>query len=90
MNTALLLTAAAVLLSACGTTAPTATSGSSGTAVSGVNPYPLKTCIVTGNELGSMGDDQSFVYQGQEIKVCCEPCVAKFHKNPQKYLAGLR
>ena len=86
----LILFIAAGLLSACGTTAPTPTSGSSGTASSGVKPYPLKTCIVTGNELGSMGDDQSFVYQGQEIKVCCEPCVAKFHKNPQKYLNALR
>ena len=83
----LILFIAAGLLSACSTTAP---SGTSGTATSGVKPYPLKTCLVTENELGSMGDDQTFVYQGQEIKVCCEPCVPMFHKNPQKYLAGLR
>lgn len=48
--------------------------------------YPLKTCIVTDNDLDSMGEQASFVYQGQTIKVCCKPCIAKFEKNPAKYL----
>jgi uncharacterized lipoprotein YmbA len=90
MKTTLLLSALA-LLSACASTptAPTATTDTAA-AATGVKPYPLKTCLVTDNALGSMGDDQRFVYQGQEIKVCCEPCVPKFHKNPAKYLAKLR
>ena len=49
-------------------------------------PYALKTCIVSDNELGSMGDPVSFVYKGQEYKVCCKPCIKKFKKNPDKYL----
>jgi YHS domain-containing protein len=49
-------------------------------------PYPLKTCIVSDNDLDSMGEQASFVYQGQTIKVCCKPCIAKFEKNPPKYL----
>lgn len=49
-------------------------------------PYPLKTCIVSDNDLDSMGEQASFVYQGQTIKVCCRPCIAKFEKNPAKYL----
>ena len=49
-------------------------------------PYPLKTCIVSDNDLDSMGEQASFVYQGQTIKVCCKPCIAKFEKNPAKYL----
>jgi hypothetical protein len=53
-------------------------------------PYPLKTCIVTDNGLGSMGDEKRFVHEGREIKVCCKPCIAKFKKNPAKYLAKLR
>jgi YHS domain-containing protein len=51
--------------------------------------YPLKTCIVSENDLDSMGEQASFVYQGQTIKVCCKPCIAKFEKNPAKYLKRL-
>ena len=52
-------------------------------------PYPLKTCIVSDNDLDSMGEQASFVYQGQTVKVCCKPCIAKFEKNPAKYLKKL-
>ena len=52
-------------------------------------PYPLKNCIVSDNDLDSMGEQASFVYQGQTIKVCCKPCIAKFEKNPAKYLKKL-
>lgn len=52
-------------------------------------PYPLKTCIVSDNDLDSMGEQASFVYQGQTIKVCCKACIAKFEKNPPKYLKKL-
>ncbi len=54
-----------------------------------VKPYPLKTCIVTDNDLGSMGDEKVIVYEGQEIKFCCAPCEKKFRKNPAKYLEKL-
>jgi YHS domain-containing protein len=26
------------------------------------------------------------VHNGQEVKFCCKPCVAKFNRNPEKYL----
>jgi len=52
-------------------------------------PYPLKTCIVSDNDLDSMGEQATFVYQGQTIKVCCKACIAKFEKNPAKYLKKL-
>ena len=52
-------------------------------------PYPLKTCIVTDNDLGSMGDEKVIIYEGQEIKFCCAPCDKKFRKNPAKYLKKL-
>jgi hypothetical protein len=85
MKTPLVLTALA-LLSACSSpgTAPAA-AASTGS----VKPYPLQTCIVTGNALGSMGDEQRIVHEGREIKFCCKPCVGKFQKNPVKYLAKL-
>lgn len=52
-------------------------------------PYPLKTCIVSDNDLDSMGEQAAFVHEGQVIKVCCKPCIAKFEKNPAKYLRKL-
>jgi hypothetical protein len=54
-----------------------------------VKPYQLKLCIVTDNDLGSMGDERTFVYKGQEIKICCKPCEKKFLKAPEKYLKKL-
>ncbi len=57
--------------------------------LAGVKAYPRKTCIVTDNDLGSMGDEQRIVYQGRELKFCCAPCVEKFNANPGKYLAKL-
>ena len=56
----------------------------------GVKLYSLKTCIVAGNDFTSMGDGQRIVHNGLEIKLCCKPCIAKFRKNPEKYLVKLR
>ena len=79
---------AAIATLATGFLASCASSG--GTAsLGGTKPYPLKTCIVTGNNLKSMGDEQTIVHEGQVVKFCCEPCVGKFKKNPAKYLAKL-
>ncbi|MBK8095443.1 MAG: hypothetical protein IPK32_26630 [Verrucomicrobiaceae bacterium] len=69
-------------LSAC--TAPEAAQ-----ATYNAKPYPLKTCLVTGNDLDSMGGPITKVYDGQEIKFCCKPCVKKFEANKAKYLAKL-
>ena len=84
MNKHLFAPVAALLLLAACATGPV----SSGLAP-GVKPYPLKTCLVTDNDLDSMGEQASFVYQGQTIKVCCKACIAKFEKNPAKYLKKL-
>jgi YHS domain-containing protein len=52
-------------------------------------PYPLTTCIVSGEKLGEMGDPFVFTYEGQEIKLCCKDCKAKFDKEPAKYVKKL-
>ena len=53
-------------------------------------PYPLKTCIVSDEKFGGkMGEPVSFVYQGQEIKLCCKDCRKDFDKEPAKFLAKL-
>jgi hypothetical protein len=71
----------AIFLASCA-----ATGGSSAATKS----YTRSTCIVTDNKLGSMGTPVTKVYYGQEVKFCCKPCVAKFERNPQKYLAKIR
>jgi YHS domain-containing protein len=52
-------------------------------------PYPLKTCLVCGMKLGSMGKPCVFVYKGQEIKLCSQSERAAFDKAPDKYLKQL-
>jgi len=54
-----------------------------------VKPYTLKTCLVSGNELGTMGKPITKVYGSQEIKFCCKPCIKKFEANPTKFLGKL-
>jgi hypothetical protein len=52
-------------------------------------PYPLKTCLVTGEALGGMGESYVFTYKGQEIKLCCKGCLKAFNKEPAKYIKKL-
>lgn len=52
-------------------------------------PYPLKTCLVTGDDLDDMDDRVSIVHEGQTFEFCCKPCVKKFHKSPGKYVKAL-
>ncbi len=52
-------------------------------------PYPLKTCIVSGEKLGEMGAPYVFERDGQEIKLCCKSCLKDFDKNPSKYMKKL-
>lgn len=56
---------------------------------SATKPYPLNTCIVTG-EAFEHGKPYVFVHDGQEIKLCCKDCLADFQKDPAKYLAKLK
>ncbi len=49
-----------------------------------VKPYPLKGCVVNGEELGDT--PKVFVIDGQEFKTCCGRCKAKVVAEPAKYL----
>jgi YHS domain-containing protein len=37
--------------------------------------YPLKTCVISGEELGSMGDPIEHVVDGRLVRLCCKGCV---------------
>lgn len=52
-------------------------------------PYPLTTCLVSGEGLDSMDERVSTVHNGQTFEFCCRPCLVKFRKEPAKYEAML-
>jgi hypothetical protein len=53
-------------------------------------PYPLQTCLVSGEKLGGdMGEPYVFIYQGRKIKLCCKSCLKQFNKEPAKYIKKL-
>lgn len=47
--------------------------------------FPVKMCIVSGEELGD--DPVGVNYKGRNIGLCCKSCVKKFNTNPEKYVA---
>ena len=55
-----------------------------------VKPYPLKTCLVSGEKFGGdMGKPVTLTYKGQEMKFCCNDCVKDFKKDPEKWMKKL-
>ena len=52
-------------------------------------PYPLKTCVVSGDKIGEMGKPVVLVYEGQEMRFCCKDCVKDFKKDPKKWMKKL-
>lgn len=57
--------------------------------------YPLDTCVVTGDKLGSLGKPVDYLYKyksadGKEqvrlVRFCCGGCPATFKKDPDQYL----
>jgi YHS domain-containing protein len=55
-----------------------------------LKPYTLKTCIVSGDKLGEMGEPYVYEYEGREIKFCCKGCVKDFKKAPAKYVKKIK
>lgn len=56
--------------------------------------YPLKTCVVSDEALGSMGDSVKYVHKeagkpDRVVRFCCEGCIDDFKKEPAKFLKKL-
>ncbi len=49
--------------------------------------YASKTCPVSGEELGSMGEPVKLVVANQLVELCCKGCTKKVKSNPAKYLS---
>ena len=58
---------------------PAAPSASTSTRVG--DPYPLGTCAWAGKKLGTMGDPVVKVFEGREVRFCCDGCTPKFEKD---------
>ena len=70
------------------------TSGPLGIGSAESDDYPLNTCVVSGEDLGSMGDPIVYWHKvdgepDREVRFCCERCQGRFESNPDKYLAKL-
>jgi len=81
---ALLLTAGSLLAAAAKTDAEIIAAARPG--------YPLKTCLVSNEPLGSMGEAAGHIHRapGQPDRVvffCCEGCGEDFKASPAKFLA---
>ncbi len=53
--------------------------------------YPLKTCLVSDEPLGSMGEATPYIHRvagkpDRVVFVCCEGCIDDFKGDPAKFL----
>lgn len=56
--------------------------------------YPMKTCLVSDEALGSMGDAVAYVHKAagkpdRVVFMCCEGCIDDFKADPAKFLKKL-
>jgi YHS domain-containing protein len=49
--------------------------------------YPLKKCVISGEELGTMGKAFKITHEGTDVFLCCKSCQKDFAKDPAKYVA---
>ena len=80
------------IFASCSTQAPAPADDSNDTesnASAKADGYQLKVCVVSGEELGGMGELYVHNHEGVTVKFCCEPCLKKFNKEPEVYLAKL-
>ena len=54
--------------------------------------YPLNFCVVSGNDFGEDPNMIPYlhVHNGTPIKFCCKPCLPRFEKDTERYLAFMK
>ena len=55
--------------------------------------YSLDFCVVSGNDLSDEDTNMipfTYEYEGIQIVFCCKPCLPKFNKDPEKYMAIIK
>lgn len=53
------------------------------------DPYPFDTCPISGEKLGSMGEPFVKMYEGREVRFCCDGCPPRFEKDLAASMAKL-
>lgn len=51
--------------------------------------YPLETCVVSGEKLGSMGDPVDVVHGTRLARLCCKGCLKTFRAKPDGFMAKI-
>jgi hypothetical protein len=51
--------------------------------------YPIDTCVVSGEKLGSMGEVIEVTVDGREVRLCCAGCESQLRADPARYFAIL-
>ncbi|MES2694986.1 MAG: hypothetical protein V4773_16055 [Verrucomicrobiota bacterium] len=79
------------LILAVATAAIAADSKKAAPAADAADNYPLKTCVVSDEPLGSMGEFISFTHKeagkpDRVVRFCCEGCIEDFKADPAKFL----
>lgn len=49
--------------------------------------YPLETCVVSGEELGSMGEPVEHVHGNRLVRLCCAGCEGAVEQRPAEHIA---
>jgi YHS domain-containing protein len=52
--------------------------------------YPLKKCVVSDEDLGTMGKPVKVTHDGTDVYLCCKSCLKDFNKDPAKYRAKVK
>jgi YHS domain-containing protein len=51
---------------------------------------PGNICVVSEEELGSMGAIVEYDYNGNTIQFCCKHCIPEFKRHTEQYVAALK
>ena len=51
--------------------------------------YPLEVCLVSGEELGSMGEPVDYVWHNRLVRFCCAGCIGDFEQAAEAHVAKL-
>lgn len=57
--------------------------------VNATEKYPINFCLISGEELGSMGEPVVVKHDGRSVKLCCAACIDSFREDPDAYLVRL-
>ena len=51
--------------------------------------YPLDECVISGENLRSMGEPYAHEVEGGVVMLCCPPCKDDVDADPERYLAQI-